>query len=490
MNDLPSVPDNVANTELSAPGSGPPGEGQESIPAVGALQVGAVLKDRYTLVEELGSGGVGQVFKARDRNLERAGDPNPYIALKALNSVSASDVNARDALQYEALRAKKLSHDNIIRVDDFDWEGLHIFITMEYLNGSPLDALLRESYEGGLEMAKAWPIIQSIGLALSYAHSKGVIHSDVKPSNVFITRKAVVKVLDFGISRPMVKSAQADSDTVYSPVKPMAALTPAYASLEQGTGDPPDPRDDIYSFALVIYELLTGRHPFARVFTMNAFQSGLVPRRIDSLSRTQWDAVRSAMEFQREDRTKTVERLLECLAPPTFIKKYRIPLIIAGAAAAAAAAVFGSHAYSDYVEQKMLRARVHSGSGHLQLTAPQQREVDDSLFLATDYLRDVKLTESPDDIAYVLSEGANNVNQILDSVLAIDADNPSALKLKARVADLYLHKARQMSNERRLPAALALAQNGLRVMPDNLELFHLQRDLCEKDASLCDKNQN
>ena len=191
------------------------------------LQVGDVLLGgRYCLVEELGRGGMGQVFKARDRNLERVGNQNPFVALKALNPAFSRDENVRSALQAEALNVKRLSHENIIRVNDFDWDGPHLIITMEYLKGHPLEMLLGTEYQGGLGFEQAWPIIRSIGAALEFAHGKGVVHSDVKPANIFITHKKLVKVLDFGISRPMAQSASSN-ETIPTGAAPINGLSVA-----------------------------------------------------------------------------------------------------------------------------------------------------------------------------------------------------------------------------------------------------------------------
>jgi hypothetical protein len=100
-------------------------------------------------------------------------------------------------------------------------------------------------------------------------------------------------------------------------------------------------------------------------------------------------------------------------------------------------------------------------------------------------LHEAKIELKPDDLAYVLSEGANNVNQILDSVLRLDAGNSSARHMKAQIAALYLRKARELQHARQLSEALKLVRYGLKVTCNNLDLFHMQRDICEQDSSLC-----
>jgi len=122
------------------------------------------------------------------------------------------------------------------------------------------------------------------------------------------------------------------------------------------------------------------------------------------------------------------------------------------------------------------------------LTPAQRQQIDDNLFLAKDYMRDVKVDLKPEDLAYVLSEGANNVNQILESILSLDSRSSPALHMKAQIANLYLHKARELERQRQPAAALQMVRYGLKVACNDLELFHLQREICEQDPSLCQTN--
>ena len=450
------------------------------------LEVGAVvLGGRYKLVQELGRGGMGQVFKARDRNLERVGNQNPFVALKALNPTFSRDENVRSALQAEALNVKRLSHDNIIRVNDFDWDGPHLIITMEYLKGQSLERLLRTEFEGGANFERAWPIIRSIGSALEFAHSKGVVHSDVKPGNVFLTDKNVVKVLDFGISRPMAQSASTN-ETILFGAFPISGLSVAYACLEQWTEQPADPRDDIYAYAVVIYQLLSGQHPFANASAKSAFASGLAPHRIESLTRKQWEALRHALAFERQHRTAKVSDLLAALKPPTVYAKYRPWIIGAAALSMVVAVAEGSHLYSDYVTQTMLNNRVRPPPPRTApLTPDQIKEMSSLVGLAEDQLGSVNESSSADDLIYVLSEGANNANDIVDAILQIDSANERAAALKARMAELYLGKARTLAEARDYRGALTLVTHGRKVMPTSLSLFKLQQHICDHQAQLC-----
>lgn len=449
------------------------------------LQPGDVVLDRYTLVQKLGRGGMGEVFKAKDSNLEKVGSRNPFVALKVLGDVFSNDANAKSAIEGEALNAKRLSHENIIRVDDFNWYGGHLLIIMEYLNGTPLDQLIRSEYSKGLGFSDAWGIINGVGSALAYAHKKGVVHSDVKPGNVFITRKKIVKVLDFGISRPMAQSAS-NNETIYTGVVPVAALSPAYAALEQWTNEPPDQRDDIYAFALVIYELLTGNHPFARASAKEAHKCRLNAKRIDALSRKQWDGLRRAMVFEREHRTKTINELLAALEPPTIVRKYRKWVVVGATLLSVAGVIEVSQLYSDFVTQEMLDRRAPPRTlPSAGITEADKTEAATLISLAMDELGTLNLESSVEELTYRLSEGANNVNDTLDGALRYDPTNAQALTMKSRVADLYLRKAKEFVKKNDYKSAQPLVRYGLKVMPTNLDLFKLQQHICTQQVDLC-----
>ena len=165
------------------------------------LRPGMVVRERFVLVEQLGSGGMGEVFKARDLRREEAHDRQPFIALKVLNKEVSAHPDSFMALQREARRAGTLAHPNVVTVYDFDRDGARIYMTMEYLEGRGLDTYLREECSRGLPLEKAWPIIRGVALALEYGHQKRIVHSDLKPGNIFICNDGSVKVLDFGIAR-------------------------------------------------------------------------------------------------------------------------------------------------------------------------------------------------------------------------------------------------------------------------------------------------
>ena len=277
-------------------------------------QAGDVIKNRFVLETKLGAGGMGTVFKALDRVRQEAQDREPYVAIKLLSDAFRRLEISAIALQREAKKALSLSHPNIVRVYDFDKDGDLTFMTMEYLSGRSFDRIIKDPGFTGLPLTAVLKYMRPVADALGYAHSRGIVHSDFKPSNVFVTDDGQVKVIDFGIARAVRRAGAGDAEqTVFDP-SALGALTLPYASPEQIAGLDPDPRDDIFAAACVTYELLTGRHPFERKASATARAEGLAPARIESLSRGQWEALRQALAFDRAARTPSIEAFVDGLA--------------------------------------------------------------------------------------------------------------------------------------------------------------------------------
>jgi serine/threonine protein kinase len=284
--------------------------GEWTLTLTQSLESGVVIKNRFVLENRVGSGGMGMVFKARDLRKEEAQDRNPYVAIKFLNDDFRHHPEALKALQRETRRAQTLAHPNIVTVYDFDRDGTLIFMTMEYLEGEPLDDYIAHHAQG-LEFAKAWPIVEGAGRALAYAHERGIVHADFKPGNVFVSSDHRVKVLDFGIARAVQKHGEDAAEGTKFDAGVLGALTPAYASPEMLLHQDPDPRDDIFALACVAYELLTGRHPFAGVTALKAAHQGLKVKPVPGLDRARQRALEHALAFRQEERTPSVEAFLE-----------------------------------------------------------------------------------------------------------------------------------------------------------------------------------
>jgi formylglycine-generating enzyme required for sulfatase activity len=283
-----------------------------AIRAAADRQVGAVLKGRFELLECIGHGGMSTVYKAVDRRKSEALLSEPHVAVKILRTDLAKHRDLFAVLQRETQRTQSLGHPNIVRVFDCDRDGETVFMTMEYLAGASLTRKLAAVRNDPTRKA-ALQIISAIGSALAFAHRSGVVHGDLKPSNVIITHSGYVKVIDFGIARLL---PQRRGDTGATGEPPLSAATPAYASPEMLEGEDPDPRDDVFALACVAYILLTSRHPFDREPSNRARDAQRRPPAHANLTRRQHAALAAALAFARDKRTATVEELVAGLRPP------------------------------------------------------------------------------------------------------------------------------------------------------------------------------
>ena len=266
------------------------------------ISVGDTLKNRFEMTDLLGRGGMSHVYRAIDKRKLEAEDKNPYVAVKVLGGDFAGHPKGFVALQREARKSQTLAHPNIITVYDFDRDGATVFMTMEELRGSPLDVLIRNN-PGGMDKNEALRIIGEVAKGLAYAHSKGIVHSDLKPGNIFLTDEGTVKVLDFGIARAAssVEDYQASEQTVFDAGE-LGGLTPTYASYEMFERDEPHPSDDIYALGLIAYELLTGSHPYQRMTALEVQKKRLHPPVLKGLKQRQAQAIKAAVALKRGER--------------------------------------------------------------------------------------------------------------------------------------------------------------------------------------------
>ncbi len=445
------------------------------------LRAGSVVGGRYELIQHLGGGGMGKVFKARDKLREEAQDRHPYVALKILSDEFRDHPDSMIALQREARRAQTLAHPNVITVHEFFRDGPHLYITMELLEGRPLDELLKSDYWGGLPLDEAWPIIDGLCRALQYGHEKGIVHSDIKPANIFICDNGTVKVLDLGIARPMrIPNVPESEQTTFDPGKRLGSLTPAYASLEMWYQEDPDPRDDIYALACVTYMLLAGVHPFKGKSAKKAFEEDLVPDKIESITRGQWAAITGGLAFKRADRIQSVDRFLSLFAPQSVARRRLKVAILIALAAIAILIPFGLEYYERIVEDRLIEA---PGAGppveRPTLPEEQRQTIANLMRLAELQMGSISDDASPDEIAYFLSVGTNNVAQLVSTVLAIDPGDETALALRRRAFDTLVDRARQLARDENFEPAMMLALNAEDMMPGTGRVRRLKRDICD-----------
>jgi serine/threonine protein kinase len=300
----------------------------------GSLAPGTILIDRFILEAHIGSGGMGHVYRARDLHMQG----EPAVAVKILSDELRTNSDAIAALQRECRKARMLAHDAIVRVFEFHTDGFHNFITMELLEGESVDAAIKR-HPNGLEIDRALAVLAASGSALTYAHQQEppFIHSDFKPSNLFLTKNGRTKVLDFGVARAAQSAhGQGNPATLFDPRR-LGALTPAYASCEMLAALDPDPRDDVYAFACVAYVLFTGAHPFGSRPADQARSLGLAPPNIPHLSKAQNQAIARGLAFDRQERTPTID---EFLAELSHRDRRKARSTVPRAAAGVAVAVF------------------------------------------------------------------------------------------------------------------------------------------------------
>lgn len=282
------------------------GKGHEAAVQRQSIADTRIVRDRFVILECLGKGGMGQIFKARDLRKEEADDDDPYVAIKFLDEAFSRHPRALISLQREAKKSQQLAHPNVLTVYDFDRDGDRVYMTMEFLNGATLAGWDSIKF---LENRKPtiFSLIEQMASGLAYAHEQGVVHSDLKPDNVFVTVDGRIKILDFGIARIMDSALQKDSFDAGE----LGALSTRYASLEmlQG-GAAPHPTDDVYALGLLAYQLFSGDHPYGGTNALDAHKNGVTAKPLKGLKRYQRKAIEGAIALERENRTQSAELFL------------------------------------------------------------------------------------------------------------------------------------------------------------------------------------
>jgi len=268
------------------------------------LKTGSIFADRYQIIEKLGEGGMGKVYKVHDKEIDAK------VVLKLLLPEIAADSDTIERFRNEIRLAREISHKNVCRMFDLNKEESTYYITMEYVPGENLKNVIQMTKR--LSLGTALNIAKQICLGLSEAHRLGIVHRDLKPSNIMIDKAGDAKIMDFGLARSISSRGITGTGFIIG--------TPQYMSPEQVQGEGIDQRSDIYSLGVILYEMLTGRLPFegdspVRVALKHTKESPPDPRKINAeipeeISRV----ILKCLEKEKEKRYQNIEELFSELS--------------------------------------------------------------------------------------------------------------------------------------------------------------------------------
>lgn len=415
-----------------------------------------VLNNRFVLGEVIGKGGMGTVYKARDMRKMEANDSDDIVAIKILSKKLRAHPESITVLQREAKKAQKLAHPNVVTVYDFDRHGEVAYMTMEYLDGTPLSEIIKT--RAPIPRKEAIRIIDNIASGLSYAHKHKIVHSDLKPDNIFLLADGTAKILDFGIARAVKINERIIYNSTSLDSQAFTALTPAYASCEMFESMPPAPQDDIYALGCVAHELLTGKHPYVRMSAAKAKEKKQAVARDKNLTVYEYRAIMHAVELDKERRINSVDQFIRelngekttlSISNIWVISLVFVTFIILGA----------FYAINKIKAYEEITAR--------QAIIVNRVEISDALKQADLYIKSGKLLDL---------EGRDALS-LYQRVLKLEPGNQQAESGIEAIQSMYAKKIDTAISSNQLNLASDLFKTMEKAFPDNVELQRLKDDL-------------
>jgi serine/threonine protein kinase len=272
--------------------------------AHGELVRGTLFAGRYEIIEELGEGGMGRVYRAHDTKL------NEEVALKLIKPEIAAERRVVDRFRNELKTARKIRHKNVCGMYDFQEDGKTLYLTMEYVRGEDLKSLIHRMK--ALTVRAAVSVVRQIADGLAEAHKLGIVLRDLKPGNIMIDREGNAKIMDFGIARSIAGGGMTAEGAIIG--------TPEYMSPEQVEGKEADQRSDIYALGIILFEMVTGRLPFVgetpfSIANKQKSEPPPVPRKLNPQIPAELDRViLRSIEKAKEKRYQTTAEFLADLA--------------------------------------------------------------------------------------------------------------------------------------------------------------------------------
>lgn len=445
------------------------GEGIQPI----AIEPGQTIRGTYCIESKIGGGGMGDVWKAVDLIQDAGEAADKYVAIKFINKEIRSHPYALKALVREFGRYKKLIHPNIVKAYELNRDNDRLFIVMEYLDGIELKQFIKQ-YPNGVSLQQAQPIIKAMCDALDHAHKEGIVHLDFKPGNVFYNpENKVCKVIDFGIAR--LSDPEERDKTRFDPGS-LGAMTTAYASGEMLMELEPDQRDDIYGLACVIYELLSGHHPFNKKTALKAKQEKIKSEPIQNLSKAEFQAIQRGLVFNRANRTASTKKLYaELFEPQQQTKQKQTKWIVI-------ATLLGGLSFGLYKEygswqlnsvKTAIEEQTVAGTELDLLSIEEQKE----LLLSQDFrlalVRNLSETAVEEDTFSLLGKFDPNIQKIIFSDRYV----------REYLISFYQNKVELAIKSDAFLEAKQLSHRILQQYPDSLQLVKLSQSIKQKKIS-------